>query len=49
MGADHVYLLAEPEGAAVRIYDRIGFERVGHLASWLTPRDPRPAPPVATR
>lgn len=40
MGADRVYLLAEPEGAAARIYDRIGFERVGHLASWLAPRDP---------
>jgi ribosomal protein S18 acetylase RimI-like enzyme len=40
MGADHVFLLAEPDGAAARIYDRIGFERVGHLASWLTPRDP---------
>jgi ribosomal protein S18 acetylase RimI-like enzyme len=40
MGADRVYLLAEPDGGAVRIYDRIGFERVGHLASWLSPRDP---------
>jgi ribosomal protein S18 acetylase RimI-like enzyme len=40
MGAERTYLLAEPEGAAVRIYDRIGFERVAHLASWLAPRDP---------
>jgi ribosomal protein S18 acetylase RimI-like enzyme len=39
-GADRVFLLAEPEGGAARIYDRIGFERVGHLASWLAPRDP---------
>jgi ribosomal protein S18 acetylase RimI-like enzyme len=39
MGADRTYLLAEPEGDAVRVYDRIGFERVTHLASWLAPRD----------
>jgi ribosomal protein S18 acetylase RimI-like enzyme len=39
MGADRTYLLAEPEGDAVRIYDRIGFDRVTHLASWLAPRD----------
>jgi ribosomal protein S18 acetylase RimI-like enzyme len=40
MGADRVYLLAEPDGGAVRIYERIGFERVAHLASWLSPREP---------
>jgi ribosomal protein S18 acetylase RimI-like enzyme len=39
MGAERTYLLAEPEGGAVRIYDRIGFERVAHLASWLAARD----------
>jgi ribosomal protein S18 acetylase RimI-like enzyme len=39
MGVDRTYLLAEPEGDAVRVYDRIGFERVTHLASWLAPRD----------
>jgi ribosomal protein S18 acetylase RimI-like enzyme len=39
MGADGTYLLAEPEGDAVRVYDRIGFERDTHLASWLAPRD----------
>ena len=39
MGADRTYLLAVPEGDAVRVYDRIGFERVAHLASWLAPRD----------
>jgi ribosomal protein S18 acetylase RimI-like enzyme len=39
MGAERTYLLAEPGGGAVRIYDRIGFERVTHLASWLAARD----------
>jgi ribosomal protein S18 acetylase RimI-like enzyme len=39
MGADRTFLLAEPEGDAVRVYDRVGFERVTHLASWLAPRD----------
>ena len=39
MGAERTYLLAEPEGGAVRIYDRIGFERVAHFASWLAARD----------
>ena len=39
MGAERTYLLAEPEGGAVRIYDRIGFELVAHLASWLATRD----------
>lgn len=39
MGAERTYLLAEPEGGAVRVYDRIGFERVAHLASWLAARD----------
>lgn len=40
MGASRMYLLADPEGAAIRIYERVGFERVKHLASWLSP-DPR--------
>jgi len=39
MGADRTYLLAEPGGDAVRIYDRIGFERVTHVASSLAPLD----------
>jgi ribosomal protein S18 acetylase RimI-like enzyme len=39
MGAERTYLLAEPEGGAVRVYERIGFERVAHLASWLAARD----------
>jgi len=33
MGAGRTYLLADPEGAALRIYERVGFERVAHLAS----------------
>lgn len=36
-GAERTTLLADPEGDAVRIYERIGFERVGHLASWVSP------------
>jgi ribosomal protein S18 acetylase RimI-like enzyme len=39
MGAERTFLLAEPDGDAARVYDRIGFERVTHLASWLAPRD----------
>ena len=36
-GAESTMLLADPEGGAVRIYERIGFERVRHLASWVSP------------
>ena len=36
-GAEATYLLADPGGDAVRIYERIGFERVSHLASWVSP------------
>jgi len=36
-GAERTFLLADPEGDAVRIYDRVGFSRIGHLASWLSP------------
>ena len=36
-GAERTYLLADPEGDAVRIYDRVGFDAIGHLASWLSP------------
>ena len=36
-GADATTLLADPNGDAVRIYERIGFERVSHLASWVSP------------
>ena len=37
VGADRTYLLAEPDGVAEGIYARLGFERAGHLASWLSP------------
>ena len=40
MGAARTYLLADPEGDAVRVYERVGFERVGYLASWLSPLEP---------
>ena len=39
MGAERTYLLAEPGGGAERIYERIGFDRVSQLASWVAPRD----------
>jgi ribosomal protein S18 acetylase RimI-like enzyme len=35
-GAEATWLLADPEGDAVRIYERIGFERVSYLASWVS-------------
>jgi ribosomal protein S18 acetylase RimI-like enzyme len=34
--AERTYLLAEPEGDAVRLYERIGFRRVTQIASWIT-------------
>jgi ribosomal protein S18 acetylase RimI-like enzyme len=37
LGAERIYLLAEPDSPAIRIYERVGFERAGHLASWLSP------------
>ena len=40
VSAERTYLLAEPDGAAERIYARLGFERAGHLASWLSPNMP---------
>lgn len=36
-GADRTYLLAEPHGAAVRMYDRLGFRPVTQIASWISP------------
>ncbi len=36
-GAARTYLLTDPEGAAARIYERLGFERLTHIASWLSP------------
>jgi predicted GNAT family acetyltransferase len=37
-GASATFLLAEPDGAAARIYEGIGFERLGHVASWISVR-----------
>jgi ribosomal protein S18 acetylase RimI-like enzyme len=39
-GAGSTFLLAEPDGQAERIYRRIGFEPVAHLASWTWDRIP---------
>jgi GNAT superfamily N-acetyltransferase len=36
-GAERTYLLAEPDGIAAPLYERLGFRRVSHLASWLGP------------
>lgn len=36
-GARRTYLLAEPDGAAERIYLRLGFVRAGFIASWIAP------------
>lgn len=36
-GAERMYLLAEPDGVAETIYAHLGFERLGHIASWLSP------------
>jgi GNAT superfamily N-acetyltransferase len=38
-GAGSTFLLAEPDGQAERLYGRIGFERVAHLASWTWHRE----------
>jgi GNAT superfamily N-acetyltransferase len=35
---DHLYLLAEPGAEAVALYERVGFEAIGHIASTLRPR-----------
>jgi GNAT superfamily N-acetyltransferase len=34
-GLDHLYLLAEPGAEAVTLYERLGFEAIGHIASTL--------------
>lgn len=36
-GTGHLYLLAESDGRAVRLYERQGFVKVGHLASSIRP------------
>jgi GNAT superfamily N-acetyltransferase len=35
---DHLYLLAEPGAEAASLYERVGFEAIGHIASTLRPR-----------
>ncbi len=37
VGAERLYLLADPDGAAVGLYERLGFTRVCQTASWLGP------------
>lgn len=36
-GAESTFLMADPEGRAAGIYDRLGFERVTQIASWIAP------------
>jgi ribosomal protein S18 acetylase RimI-like enzyme len=35
-GAERTYLLADPDGAATRLYEGIGFFPVTQIASWLS-------------
>jgi ribosomal protein S18 acetylase RimI-like enzyme len=35
---DHLFLLAEPGAQAIALYERLGFEAIGHIASTLRPR-----------
>lgn len=37
-GADEVFLLAEPDGDAERIYRRLGFSPITTFAGWVSPR-----------
>ncbi|MGH2635965.1 MAG: GNAT family N-acetyltransferase [Actinomycetota bacterium] len=43
-GAERTYLLAEPDGVAVPMYERLGFSRVTQIASWISDRAPRGDP-----
>lgn len=36
-GAEHLFLLAEPDGKALTLYERLGFVTIGHLAASLRP------------
>lgn len=36
-GVERTYLMADPDGAAWRIYERIGFRPVTTIASWVSP------------
>jgi ribosomal protein S18 acetylase RimI-like enzyme len=38
-GAERTYLLAEPDGAAARLYQDLGFEPVTQIASWISDID----------
>jgi ribosomal protein S18 acetylase RimI-like enzyme len=40
-GTDRTYLLAEPDGVAAGMYERLGFRRVTHLASWISKLEER--------
>jgi ribosomal protein S18 acetylase RimI-like enzyme len=35
-GAERTYLLAEPDGSARRLYERIGFRATAQIASWIS-------------
>jgi ribosomal protein S18 acetylase RimI-like enzyme len=35
-GAERTYLLAEPDGVAAGMYERLGFRRVTQIASWIS-------------
>lgn len=39
-GAERTYLLAEPDGGVTPMYERLGFARVTHIASWISERPP---------
>ncbi len=39
-GAERVFLLAEPDEAPARLYDRLGFRPLTKIVSWLRPLDP---------
>ena len=37
-GAERTYLMADPDGPAKTIYERLGFRPVTQVASWISPR-----------
>lgn len=39
-GAERTYLLAEPDGVAPAMYERIGFRSVSQIATWTSERGP---------
>ncbi|MGQ0669220.1 MAG: GNAT family N-acetyltransferase [Actinomycetota bacterium] len=40
-GAGHLYLLAESDGGPISLYERLGFVKVGQIASSMRPADSR--------